>query len=215
MTEVVDEERTAYGLAIWQPRPGETYAVVTQEGGTGVATARIVETGGKLGYTGVQRLTIADNLDRRLAVIGPADEVKDLADTIDELLERLEASSAAQRRSVANASHELRTPLATIRASLDVAVAKPDPAASTVALADRLRTQLDRVDLSVKEFAMLEALLLASPGFLSTEALLEQVWDENADPFTNTVTVTMGRLRRKLGSPPTIATTPGIGYRVA
>ncbi|MFD2080599.1 DNA-binding response regulator, OmpR family, contains REC and winged-helix (wHTH) domain [Actinopolymorpha cephalotaxi] len=70
------------------------------------------------------------------------------------------------------------------------------------------------LDLSVKEFAVLEALLRASPGFLSAEALLEQVWDENADPFTNTVAVTVGRLRRKLGDPPVIATTPGVGYRV-
>lgn len=88
----------------------------------------------------------ADSLGRRLAVDGPADEVKDLADTIDGLLERLEASFVAQRRFVANASHELRTPLATMRASLDVAVAKPDPSASTVALANRVRPQLDRVD---------------------------------------------------------------------
>jgi len=72
-----------------------------------------------------------------------------------------------------------------------------------------------QLPLSVKEFAVLEALLRASPGFLSAEALLEQVWDENADPFTNTVTVTVGRLRRKLGSPPVITTTPGIGYRIA
>ncbi|GAA1017961.1 transcriptional regulatory protein CutR [Acrocarpospora pleiomorpha] len=72
-----------------------------------------------------------------------------------------------------------------------------------------------RLDLSVKEFALLEALLRAGPAFLSTEQLLEQVWDENADPFTNTVTVTIGRLRRKLGNPPVITTTPGVGYRIA
>jgi len=71
------------------------------------------------------------------------------------------------------------------------------------------------LDLSVKECALLEALLRASPGFLSAEKLLEQVWDENADPLTNTVTVTVGRLRRKLGSPPVILTTPGVGYRIA
>jgi DNA-binding response OmpR family regulator len=71
------------------------------------------------------------------------------------------------------------------------------------------------LDLSVKEFAVLEAMLRSSPGFLSAEALLEQVWDENADPFTNTVTVTVGRLRRKLGGPPVITTTPGVGYRIA
>lgn len=71
------------------------------------------------------------------------------------------------------------------------------------------------LDLSVKEFAVLAALLRAAPGFLSTEELLEQVWDEHADPFTNTVTVTVGRLRRKLGDPPIITTTPGVGYRIA
>lgn len=71
-----------------------------------------------------------------------------------------------------------------------------------------------RLDLSVKEFAVLEALLSASPAFLSAEELLEQVWDEHADPFTNTVAVTISRLRRKLGAPPVIATTPGVGYRI-
>ncbi|MCA2226442.1 response regulator transcription factor [Nonomuraea aurantiaca] len=72
-----------------------------------------------------------------------------------------------------------------------------------------------QLNLSVKEFALLQALLRASPGFLSAEELLERVWDENADPFTNTVTVTIGRLRRKLGEPPVITTTPGVGYRLA
>ena len=52
------------------------------------------------------------------------------------------------------------------------------------------------VDLSVKEFGVLEALLLAAPAYLRAEDLREQVWDEQADPFTNTVTVTIGRLRR-------------------
>ena len=61
---------------------------------------------------------------------------------------------------------------------------------------------------------MLESLLRASPGGLSAEKLLEQVWDENADPFTNTVRVTIGRLRRKLGEPQVIQTTPGIGYHL-
>jgi DNA-binding response OmpR family regulator len=72
-----------------------------------------------------------------------------------------------------------------------------------------------RLDLSVKEFEVLAALLRASPAFLSAEALLEQVWDEHADPFTNTVAVTVGRLRRKLGAPPVITTVPTVGYRIA
>jgi DNA-binding response OmpR family regulator len=71
-----------------------------------------------------------------------------------------------------------------------------------------------RLDLSVKEFGVLEALLRAMPVPLSAEQLLEQVWDEFADPFTKTVSVTIGRLRRKLGDPPVIETLPGVGYRV-
>jgi signal transduction histidine kinase len=94
--------------------------------------------------TAATRRISADNLHERLAVGGPADEVKALADTVDDLLERLEQAFDAQRRFVANASHELRTPLATMRAALDVAMAKPDPAPAV--LAGRLRTELDRVD---------------------------------------------------------------------
>jgi DNA-binding response OmpR family regulator len=92
--------------------------------------------------------------------------------------------------------------------TLRVAGIELDPARRTVSRDGRL------LDLSVKEFGVLEALLRASPAFLSAEDLLEQVWDEHADPFTNTVTVTVGRLRRKLGDPPVIITTPSVGYRV-
>ncbi|MEW1566155.1 HAMP domain-containing sensor histidine kinase [Streptomyces sp. NPDC093509] len=105
--------------------------------------------------TAATRRISADNLHQRLAVAGPVDEVKELADTVDGLLERLEASFVAQRRFVGNASHELRTPLATMRASLDVAVAKPEAAAQTVALAGRLRTELDRVDHLLDGFLVL------------------------------------------------------------
>jgi hypothetical protein len=87
----------------------------------------------------------AASLDERLAVTGPRDELTDLAGTINGLLERLEGSFAAQRRFAANAAHELRTPLATIRASLDVAVAKPAPV-PVAAVADRLYGQLDQVE---------------------------------------------------------------------
>ena len=75
--------------------------------------------------TATTRRISADNLHERLAIDGPGDELKDLADTIDALLERLDGAFAAQRRFVANASHELRTPLATMRVSVDVAAAKP------------------------------------------------------------------------------------------
>jgi DNA-binding response OmpR family regulator len=68
--------------------------------------------------------------------------------------------------------------------------------------------------LSAKELAVLEALMAASPGYLSAEQLLEKAWDENANPFTKTVTVTVGRLRRKLGEPQVIETSVGVGYRL-
>jgi signal transduction histidine kinase len=98
----------------------------------------------------------AHNLDERLAVTGPDDELKALGGTIDGLLERLEAAFSAQRRFVANASHELRTPLATIRASLDVAVAKPQGAPpQTIALASRVRAELDRIDSLLEAFLVL------------------------------------------------------------
>jgi DNA-binding response OmpR family regulator len=71
-----------------------------------------------------------------------------------------------------------------------------------------------RLDLSAKELGVLEALVRAAPGRLSAEQLLRAVWDENADPFTKTVQVTIGRLRRKLGPPDVIHTTPGVGYGI-
>jgi DNA-binding response OmpR family regulator len=61
---------------------------------------------------------------------------------------------------------------------------------------------------------VLEALMRAAPATLSTEDLLEQAWDEHTDPFTKTVQVTIGRLRRKLGDPDVIETIPGVGYRI-
>jgi signal transduction histidine kinase len=97
--------------------------------------------------TAATRRISADQLHRRLAVDGPHDELRDLGDTIDELLARLEGSFAAQRRFVADASHELRTPLATMRAAVDVTLAKPGPLpGQTRVLADRVHTQLDQVD---------------------------------------------------------------------
>jgi DNA-binding response OmpR family regulator len=68
--------------------------------------------------------------------------------------------------------------------------------------------------LSAKELAVLEALMQAAPGYLSAEQLLETVWDDNADPFTKTVSVTIGRLRRKVGEPSIIETAIGVGYRI-
>jgi DNA-binding response OmpR family regulator len=83
---------------------------------------------------------------------------------------------------------------------------------------DRVRRRASRggrpVTLTKKEFGVLEELLAADGGVVSAEELLEHVWDEHADPFSNTVSVTVSRLRRKLGSPPPIETVIGSGYRL-
>jgi DNA-binding response OmpR family regulator len=75
-----------------------------------------------------------------------------------------------------------------------------------------------RVDLTPKEFALLRYLMLHAGQVLTPERLLEHVWDEQADPFTNTVRVTISNLRRKLegaGKSQPIATVNGVGYRLA
>jgi DNA-binding response OmpR family regulator len=79
----------------------------------------------------------------------------------------------------------------------------------------REATRRDKpLNLTNKEFGVLEVLLSAGGGVISAEELLERVWDAHADPFTNTVRVTIANLRRKLGDPPVIETVVGAGYRV-
>jgi DNA-binding response OmpR family regulator len=84
---------------------------------------------------------------------------------------------------------------------------------------DRGRRQASRngqpVPLTRKELGVLEVLLSADGTVISAEQLLERVWDEFADPFTNAVAVTVMRLRRKLGDPPVIETIIGVGYRLS
>ena len=70
------------------------------------------------------------------------------------------------------------------------------------------------VALTRKQFAVLDVLLAAEGGVVSAEELLERAWDENADPFTNAVRITMSSLRKRLGEPWLIATVPGVGYRI-
>jgi DNA-binding response OmpR family regulator len=72
-----------------------------------------------------------------------------------------------------------------------------------------------RLDLSPKEFALLECLLAAAGRVMSAEELLDRVWDEAADPFTTAVKTTMRRLRGKLGEPPVIETVREAGYRIS
>jgi two-component system response regulator VanR len=71
------------------------------------------------------------------------------------------------------------------------------------------------VPLTRKQFAVLEVLIAAEGGVVSAEELLKQAWDENADPFTNAVRITVSALRKRLGEPEIIATVAGSGYRIS
>jgi len=84
-----------------------------------------------------------------------------------------------------------------------------DPAAHTVTRDGR------EVGLTPKEFGVLAELMRAEGAVVSSEELLERVWDENADPFSNVVRVTVMTLRKRLGEPPVIDTVVGAGYRIA
>ena len=83
---------------------------------------------------------------------------------------------------------------------------------------DRNRRTARRLDqdlpLTRKEFGVLEVLAISPEGVVSAEVLLEQVWDDAADPFTNAVRITIMTLRRKLGEPQLIETVIGVGYRL-
>src|ERR1700722_13759317 len=70
------------------------------------------------------------------------------------------------------------------------------------------------VALTRKQFGVLEVLVTAEGGVVSAEELLKRAWDENADPFTNAVRITVSALRKRLGDPPIIATVAGVGYRI-
>ena len=97
-----------------------------------------------------------ENLHERLALAGPNDEIKDLSDTIDGLLVRLDGAFQAQRRFVSNVSHELRTPLAMMHTSLDVAAAKPSPMSQDArVLSGKLREGLDQAERLVESFLVL------------------------------------------------------------
>jgi signal transduction histidine kinase len=117
--------------------------------------------------TETARRASEQHLGERLALTGPRDELRELADTFDDMLERLDAAFATQRRFVANASHELRTPLTVMRTAIDVTLAKPSPTASQLTdMAERVRRSIDKAE------SMIEALLtiaVSDQGKLSTE----------------------------------------------
>ena len=112
------------------------------------------------------------------------------------------AELVARLRALARRSHPAAPP------TLTAGDLELDPARRTVTRARR------PIDLTPREFAVLEALMAADGAVMSNDELVRRVWDENADPFTNSVRMTVLRVRRKLGEPQVIETVKGAGYRI-
>jgi DNA-binding response OmpR family regulator len=146
--------------------------------------------------TGILMLTAAGTLD---------DLVQGLSLGADDYLPKpfRFAELVARIRALGRRSAPSRPPLLRHR---DIEL---DPARRTVARAG------SEVQLARKELAVLEALMASDGATVSAEELLERVWDDQIDPFTNVVRMTIMTLRRKLGEPPVIETVIGVGYRMA
>ena len=145
--------------------------------------------------TRVLMLTAARSVQERVEGLGlGADDYLPKPFDFAELVARIRALS--------------RRPGAALPASLTHGDLSLDPARRVAVRAGR------RLPLTRKELALLECLLAADGRPVSAEELLEQVWDEAADPFTGTVKTTIGRLRAKLGDPPLIQTVRESGYRI-
>ncbi len=140
-------------------------------------------------------LTAADRLDDKASGFGlGADDYLTKPFELRELVLRLRALDRRRAHS--------RPPV------LEIAGLRLDPFRREVYRDDR------HVALTRKQFAVLEVLVAAEGGVVSAEELLKRAWDENADPFTNAVRITVSALRKRLGEPSVIATVAGVGYRI-
>ena len=106
--------------------------------------------------TATARRVSGENLGERIALSGPADELRELADTFDGMLARLDGAFASQRHFVANASHELRTPLAIMRTEVDVALADPDAGTADLrAMGEAVLETVDRCERLIASLLLL------------------------------------------------------------
>jgi DNA-binding response OmpR family regulator len=213
---VEDERPLAAATARWLRRQGMAVDVA-HDGETALAKARLVP----YDVVVLDRNLPAvhgDDVCRRLVAGGVEARILMLtaADSTDQLVDGLElgaddyvvkpvvlAELGARLRALARRSGGTVPPVLS-RGDLEL-----DPGARTVVRGGR------PVRLTPREFDLLEELLRADGRVLSTDLLRRRLWDERTEPFDNTVRVTLGRLRRKLGDPPLIETVTGSGYKIA
>jgi signal transduction histidine kinase len=153
--------------------------------------------------TGAARRASQEQLDERIHLEGPQDELKELADTFDDMLNRLDLAFASQRRFVANASHELRTPLTSMRTLIDVAMAKPTRTTEQLeTLVGRVREALDQSE------AIIDGLLTlarSDRGLAIREPLdLEAAAQDAIDQTTTAATAANITIEADLSAAPTI-----------
>jgi two-component system, OmpR family, response regulator VanR len=210
-----DERRLAGAIARGLRREGMAVDVA-HDGASALIKARVVPYDVVVLDRDLPELH-GDDVCRRLS--GDERETKVLmltaADTLDDVVDGLELGAddympkpfewkelVARIRALARRAGRAR-PAILRRGDLEL-----DPARRTVTRAGA------ELDLTPKEFGVLEALMAADGAAVSAEELLQRVWDEHADPFTNTVRMTVMTLRRKLGDPPVLETVMGAGYRI-
>jgi signal transduction histidine kinase len=143
-----------------------------------VVAGRVLRPLGQI--TRAARRIQAENLSERIALAGPQDELKTLADTFDEMLERLETSFTAQRQFLADASHELRNPLAVIQTNTDVALQETVVPDDLRARLEAVRRATERMRRLVDDLLALARLELASGTRTDVDlgAILDEVADE-------------------------------------
>lgn len=185
------------------------------------------------GDAALERLGVTDYdvvvLDRDLPVVHGDDVCRAVVDSGAETRVLMLTAAAAVRERVAGlalgADDYLVKPFALVELSARVhALARrarpavPPRLSRAGIVVDPARREVYRdgryVALSRKEFAVLAELVRAGGAVVSAEELLDRVWDEHIDPFTNVVRVTMMKLRRKLGDPQVVETVPGVGYQI-
>jgi heavy metal sensor kinase len=181
--EIKNQERRRTLAQLRKLTFGALAALFLASLGIGYAVAgRVLRPVGKI--TAAARRIQATNLSERLALEGPQDELKTLADTFDDMLERLDSSFTAQRQFVADASHELRNPLAVIQTNADVALQEESVSAELRTRIEAVRRAADRMRRLVDDLLSLARLELASAqrGDVDLAGMLEEVRDE-LDPL--------------------------------